>query len=58
MSHTRWLSPQSTTNFPAGKGDKEIIVNFNGNCSKSLHTSVEASVKKLQTDYIDLLYVH
>lgn len=52
------LATKLTTNFHAGRGDKEIIVNFNGNGSKSLHTSVEASLKKLQTDYIDLLYVH
>jgi aryl-alcohol dehydrogenase-like predicted oxidoreductase len=52
------VATKFTTNFHAGKGDKEIIVNFNGNGSKSLHTSVEASLKKLQTDYIDLLYVH
>ena len=25
---------------------------------KSLHISVEASLKKLRTDYIDILYVH
>ncbi|KAH8808880.1 NADP-dependent oxidoreductase domain-containing protein [Xylogone sp. PMI_703] len=36
----------------------EITINFGGNGTKSLHTSVEASLKKLQTDYIDLLYVH
>lgn len=32
--------------------------NFTGNGTKSMHTSVAASLKKLQTDYIDLLYVH
>ena len=25
---------------------------------KSLHVSVEASLKKLRTDYIDILYLH
>ena len=34
------------------------MVNFSGNNSKSLHLSVEASLKKLRTTYIDLLYVH
>lgn len=29
--------------------------NFGGNSRKSLHVSVEASLKKLQTDYIDLV---
>lgn len=52
------IATKFTTNFHAGRGDKEIIVNFNGNGAKSLHTSVEASLKKLQTNYIDLLYVH
>lgn len=34
------------------------MANFTGNGTKSMHTSVNASLKKLQTDYIDLLYVH
>ena len=29
-----------------------------GNNTKSLHVSVEASLKKLRTSYIDILYVH
>ena len=29
--------------------------NFGGNSAKSLHISVEASLKKLQTSYIDLV---
>lgn len=32
--------------------------NFGANSTKSLAVSVEASLKKLQTSYIDLLYVH
>jgi len=32
--------------------------NFGGNSAKSLHVSVEQSLRKLQTNYIDLLYVH
>lgn len=34
------------------------MANFTGNGTKSLHTSLKASLKKLNTDYIDLLYVH
>ncbi|KAK1225912.1 putative aryl-alcohol dehydrogenase aad14 [Marasmius sp. AFHP31] len=33
-------------------------VNYVGNNTKSMHLSVHASMKKLRTDYIDLLYVH
>ncbi|KAK2052655.1 aldo/keto reductase [Colletotrichum caudatum] len=33
-------------------------VNYSGNHKKSLHLSVRDSLGKLQTDYIDLLYVH
>ena len=29
-----------------------------GNSTKSLHVSVKASLKKLRTTYIDLLYLH
>ncbi|KAL4903092.1 NADP-dependent oxidoreductase domain-containing protein, partial [Aspergillus multicolor] len=39
-------------------GPEKIKSNFQGNHSKSLRLSVEASLTKLQTDYIDLLYVH
>jgi len=31
---------------------------YTENNSKSLHLSIEASLKKLRTTYIDLLYVH
>ncbi|KAL4247647.1 NADP-dependent oxidoreductase domain superfamily protein [Abortiporus biennis] len=31
---------------------------YNGNSVKSMHNSVEASLKKLRTNYIDILYVH
>jgi len=35
-----------------------LLSNYLGNNTKSLRLSVEASLKKLQTDYIDILYVH
>jgi len=35
-----------------------IQVNFAGNHKKSLKHSLDASLKKLRTDYIDILYVH
>ena len=34
------------------------MVNYSGNNTKSLFLSVEASLKKLRTTYIDILYVH
>lgn len=52
------LATKFTTNFTAGPKHPDIMANFTGNGTKSLHTSVNASLKKLQTDYIDLLYVH
>ncbi|KAH8681531.1 norsolorinic acid reductase [Xylariales sp. PMI_506] len=51
------IATKYTTNFRAGHND-ELLPNFNGNGTKSLHTSVNASLRKLKTDYIDLLYVH
>lgn len=32
--------------------------NFTGNSAKSMHVSVRDSLRKLKTDYIDILYVH
>lgn len=52
------IATKFTTAFRSGYGDTENIVNTTGNGTKSLHLSVKASLKKLQTDYIDLLYVH
>lgn len=34
------------------------MANFTGTGTKSMHVSVAASLAKLQTSYIDLLYVH
>lgn len=42
-----------------GQGDKyQQMSTFSGNSTKSMHVSVEASLKKLRTTYIDILYVH
>ena len=35
-----------------------IKVNYAGNGLKSMHLSIEASLRKLRTNYIDILYVH
>lgn len=40
------------------RGHEKIKANYQGNHVKSMRLSVEASLKKLKTDYIDLLYVH
>ncbi|PHH92275.1 hypothetical protein CDD83_8089 [Cordyceps sp. RAO-2017] len=52
------LATKYTTNYMAGPNAPNIMANFSGNGTKSLHVSVNASLQKLQTDYIDLLYVH
>ncbi|CAK7200259.1 hypothetical protein SEUCBS139899_002950 [Sporothrix eucalyptigena] len=51
------IATKYTTNFRSGRTG-EIMANTTGNSTKSLHVSVNASLKKLRTDYIDLLYVH
>jgi aryl-alcohol dehydrogenase-like predicted oxidoreductase len=49
------IATKFTTAYRAGHGDREILANTGGNGSKSLHTSIEASLRKLQTSYIDLV---
>ncbi|KAK4204910.1 putative oxidoreductase [Triangularia verruculosa] len=53
-----FISTKYSNNFRVGHGDKEAMASFIGNGTKSLHTSVAASLGKLQTEYIDLLFVH
>ena len=52
------LATKFSTFFAAKGPEKHIKGNFNGNHSKSLKLSVDASLKKLQSSYIDLLYLH
>ncbi|CAF9932885.1 MAG: hypothetical protein ALECFALPRED_005402 [Alectoria fallacina] len=52
------LATKYTGPYKATSGPNMMQSNFGGNSAKSLHVSVEASLKKLQTSYIDLLYVH
>jgi aryl-alcohol dehydrogenase-like predicted oxidoreductase len=40
------------------KMSKVIQANYGGNSAKSMRISLEASLKKLQTTYVDILYVH
>ncbi|KAF7846267.1 hypothetical protein BT93_L4729 [Corymbia citriodora subsp. variegata] len=52
------IATKFTTGYRTEHMDSEIQSNYVGNSTKSLHLSLEASLKKLKTDYIDLLYVH
>ncbi|KAH6605555.1 aryl-alcohol dehydrogenase AAD14 [Trichoderma cornu-damae] len=50
---TKYTSDYRTYELGGGRAHS-----FQGNHRKSLHLSVRDSLKKLQTDYIDILYVH
>ncbi|KAF2767480.1 Aldo/keto reductase [Teratosphaeria nubilosa] len=52
------LATKFTTAYRTLGAHEHIKSNFQGNHAKSLHLSIQASLKKLRTDYIDLLYVH
>ncbi|CBX89962.1 hypothetical protein IAQ61_003512 [Plenodomus lingam] len=52
------LATKFTTCYPNPNNSPRQRINYAGNSTKSLRMSLEASLKKLQTDYIDLLYVH
>jgi aryl-alcohol dehydrogenase-like predicted oxidoreductase len=51
------LATKYTTNYMGNRGDV-IQSNYVGNGSKSMKLSLQASLDKLQTSYIDLFYVH
>ncbi|KAG9677738.1 norsolorinic acid reductase, partial [Aureobasidium melanogenum] len=53
------IATKYTTGYRYHARDAEPLQsNFVGNSFKSMHISVNRSLKKLRTDYIDLLYVH
>jgi aryl-alcohol dehydrogenase-like predicted oxidoreductase len=55
------IATKFTTNYRAFEQDskeEKAISNFGGNRSQSLKPSLEASLKKLRTDYIDITYLH
>lgn len=52
------LATKYTSGYRTAHHGKELQSNFTGNSAKSLHVSLEASLKKLKTSYIDLFYVH
>ncbi|KAG6819214.1 hypothetical protein H0H93_014120 [Arthromyces matolae] len=53
-----FIATKYSTNFKLADPSITQKVHYTGNGSKSLHLSVNGSLKKLRTDYIDLLYVH
>ncbi|ETW75273.1 hypothetical protein HETIRDRAFT_412466 [Heterobasidion irregulare TC 32-1] len=52
------IATKYTSNFKRGDPNVAQKVNYVGNSTKSLHISLTASLRKLRTSYIDVLYVH
>ena len=52
------IATKFTTGFRNQSTPEKIKANFQGNHAKSLKVSLEHSLRKLQTTYVDLLYVH
>ncbi|KAK0201250.1 NADP-dependent oxidoreductase domain-containing protein [Desarmillaria ectypa] len=52
------IATKYTTNYQHGNDAVAQKVNYVGNNTKSMYMSVEASLKKLRTSYIDILYLH
>ncbi|RPD61745.1 Aldo/keto reductase [Lentinus tigrinus ALCF2SS1-7] len=52
------IATKYTTHYKRGRDDIAQKANYVGNNIKSMHISVEESLKKLRTSYIDIFYVH
>ena len=52
------IATKYTTDYKLHSLGKNEAILFGGNHKRSLHMSVRDSLKKLQTDWIDILYVH
>ncbi|KAK6222666.1 putative aryl-alcohol dehydrogenase aad14 [Pestalotiopsis sp. IQ-011] len=52
------IATKFTTDYKSYELEKGKTVNFCGNHKRSMHVSVRDSLAKLQTDWIDILYLH
>ncbi|KPM38870.1 Norsolorinic acid reductase A [Neonectria ditissima] len=52
------IATKYSINFKGGPHATNIMANYTSNGTKSLVLSIRNSLKNLQTDYVDLLYVH
>ena len=52
------IATKYTTPWRLHRGGKTCNSNFGGNNAKSLRHSLDDSLAKLQTDFIDILFVH
>ncbi|RWA11063.1 hypothetical protein EKO27_g4064 [Xylaria grammica] len=52
------LATKFTNDYKSHELGKGKVVNFSGNHKRSLHMSLRDSLAKLQTDYVDILYLH
>jgi aryl-alcohol dehydrogenase-like predicted oxidoreductase len=52
------VATKYTSGYRAHANPNAIQSNYTGNNTKSMHLSIEASLKKLRTSYVDILYLH
>ncbi|KZV61653.1 aryl-alcohol dehydrogenase [NADP+] [Peniophora sp. CONT] len=52
------VATKYSINYKRTDTSVDIKINYGGNNVKTMHVSVEESLKKLRTSYIDILYVH
>lgn len=52
------LATKFTTPYRSYEMGKGKTINYSGNHKRSMYTSVRDSLKKLQTEWIDILYLH
>ncbi|KAL1963134.1 hypothetical protein VTN77DRAFT_8677 [Rasamsonia byssochlamydoides] len=52
------LATKYTAAWQLAHEDTKIQSNYGGNNKKSMHVGLEASLRKLQTSYVDIFYVH
>jgi aryl-alcohol dehydrogenase-like predicted oxidoreductase len=50
--------PILITSYQSHKYGKNEVTNLCGNSKKSMHVSIRDSLRKLQTDYVDIFYIH